>query len=101
MPDRREFLSEWTPRRRARVFACAGNSAKAATKHAFHQQSADGFMSAVCVHMRNAMVAVGDAIACVEVDAPRERETDGGLGRNRTGVRGFAVRCMTTLPPGR
>ncbi len=23
----------------------------------------------------------------------------GGLGRNRTGVRGFAVRCMTTLPP--
>ena len=25
----------------------------------------------------------------------------GGLGRNRTGVRGFAVRCMTTLPPGR
>ena len=26
--------------------------------------------------------------------------SDGGLGRNRTGVRGFAVRCMTTLPPG-
>src|SRR6185312_1938418 len=25
---------------------------------------------------------------------------NGGLGRNRTGVRGFAVRCMTTLPPG-
>ena len=25
----------------------------------------------------------------------------GGLGRNRTGVRGFAGRCMTTLPPGR
>ncbi len=25
----------------------------------------------------------------------------GGLGRNRTGVRGFAIRCMTTLPPGR
>lgn len=25
----------------------------------------------------------------------------GGQGRNRTGVRGFAVRCMTTLPPGR
>lgn len=24
----------------------------------------------------------------------------GGLGRNRTGVRGFAGRCMTTLPPG-
>ena len=24
----------------------------------------------------------------------------GGRGRNRTGVRGFAVRCMTTLPPG-
>jgi hypothetical protein len=29
------------------------------------------------------------------------REKDGGLGRNRTGVRGFAGRCMTTLPPGR
>src|SRR5690606_5723650 len=28
-------------------------------------------------------------------------ENIGGLGRNRTGVRGFAVRCMTTLPPGR
>lgn len=25
---------------------------------------------------------------------------NGGLGRNRTGVRGFAGRCMTTLPPG-
>ena len=25
----------------------------------------------------------------------------GGLGRNRTGVHGFAGRCMTTLPPGR
>jgi len=24
----------------------------------------------------------------------------GGLGRNRTGVHGFAGRCMTTLPPG-
>ena len=30
----------------------------------------------------------------------RARETDGGQGRNRTGVRGFAGRCMTTLPPG-
>ena len=29
------------------------------------------------------------------------RAVVGGLGRNRTGVRGFAVRCMTTLPPGR
>jgi hypothetical protein len=27
-------------------------------------------------------------------------QCNGGLGRNRTGVRGFAVRCMTTLPPG-
>ncbi len=26
--------------------------------------------------------------------------SDGGQGRNRTGVRGFAGRCMTTLPPG-
>jgi hypothetical protein len=26
---------------------------------------------------------------------------NGGQGRNRTGVRGFAGRCMTTLPPGR
>ena len=25
----------------------------------------------------------------------------GGWGRNRTGVRGFAGRCMTTLPPSR
>ncbi len=25
--------------------------------------------------------------------------TNGGWGRNRTGVRGVAVRCMTTLPP--
>ena len=24
----------------------------------------------------------------------------GGRGRNRTGVDGFAIRCMTTLPPG-
>jgi len=24
---------------------------------------------------------------------------DGGSGRNRTGVDGFAIRCMTTLPP--
>ncbi len=24
---------------------------------------------------------------------------NGGWGRNRTGVRGFAGRCMTTLPP--
>ncbi len=24
----------------------------------------------------------------------------GGRGRNRTGVHGFAIRCMTTLPPG-
>jgi hypothetical protein len=24
---------------------------------------------------------------------------DGGPGRNRTGIRGFAVRCITTLPP--
>lgn len=23
----------------------------------------------------------------------------GGWGRNRTGVHGFAIRCMTTLPP--
>ncbi len=25
---------------------------------------------------------------------------DGGPDRNRTGVRGFAGRCITTLPPG-
>ncbi len=25
----------------------------------------------------------------------------GGLGRNRTGIQGFAVLCITTLPPGR
>ena len=24
----------------------------------------------------------------------------GGLGRNRTGIEGFAVLCITTLPPG-
>jgi hypothetical protein len=30
----------------------------------------------------------------------RERSQHGGQGRNRTGVRGFAGRCMTTLPPG-
>ena len=24
----------------------------------------------------------------------------GGLGRNRTGIQGFAVLCITTLPPG-
>ena len=28
------------------------------------------------------------------------RSSNGGQGRNRTGVRGFAGRCMTTLPPG-
>ena len=27
------------------------------------------------------------------------RAKDGGAGRNRTGVHGVAVRCMTTLPP--
>lgn len=26
-------------------------------------------------------------------------ELNGGAGRNRTGVHGVAVRCMTTLPP--
>ena len=26
-------------------------------------------------------------------------EIIGGPGRNRTGIRGFAVRCITTLPP--
>ena len=26
-------------------------------------------------------------------------EINGGSGRNRTGVHGFAGRCMTTLPP--
>ena len=31
---------------------------------------------------------------------PGSRFRNGGQGRNRTGVRGFAVRCMTTLPPG-
>src|SRR5690606_7666171 len=34
-------------------------------------------------------------------DAPPQRGGIGGLGRNRTGVCGFAVRCMSTLPPGR
>ena len=29
----------------------------------------------------------------------RDREGFGGPGRNRTGIRGFAVRCITTLPP--
>ena len=28
-------------------------------------------------------------------------ESGGGPGRNRTGIRGFAVRCITTLPPDR
>ena len=28
-----------------------------------------------------------------------ERTNTGGEGRNRTGVHGFAGRCMTTLPP--
>src|SRR5262245_31482100 len=28
-----------------------------------------------------------------------DRLLRGGLGRNRTGSRGFAVRCITTLPP--
>ena len=31
--------------------------------------------------------------------APDHRES-GGRGRNRTGVHGFAVRCIATLPPG-
>jgi hypothetical protein len=30
-----------------------------------------------------------------------KREVDGGLARNRTGVHGFAVRCVTTPPRGR
>src|SRR5688572_2891532 len=35
-------------------------------------------------------------------DSPTSAGTirDGGQGRNRTGVDGFAGRCMTTLPPG-
>jgi hypothetical protein len=32
----------------------------------------------------------GDVLVIVEI---------GGPGRNRTGIRGFAVRCITTLPP--
>jgi hypothetical protein len=31
---------------------------------------------------------------------PASRVSNGGLGRNRTGVRGFAIRCITTLLPG-
>jgi hypothetical protein len=31
-------------------------------------------------------------------EAMRKKEV-GGPGRNRTGIRGFAVRCITTLPP--
>ncbi len=37
---------------------------------------------------------------CGKDETPQPIENTGGLGRNRTGVRGFAVRCMTTLPPG-
>ena len=29
----------------------------------------------------------------------RDMEKIGGSGRNRTGVDGFAIRCITTLPP--
>ena len=29
----------------------------------------------------------------------RDIEKIGGSGRNRTGVDGFAIRCITTLPP--
>ena len=37
----------------------------------------------------------GDAIPA----SPSDRLVIGGGGRNRTGVHGFAGRCITTLPP--
>ncbi len=37
------------------------------------------------------------SLLCLPISPPGRR--DGGAGRNRTGVHGVAVRCMTTLPP--
>ena len=60
-------------------------------------ESADG--SAVAALQRGL-----DAPYCNPIDQGGGREPtplrDGGQGRNRTGVHGFAGRCMTTLPPG-
>ncbi len=41
-------------------------------------------------------VATGDAAS---QEASQVLERNGGWGRNRTGVHGFAGRCITTLPP--
>lgn len=35
----------------------------------------------------------------ITVERIKNRMDTGGGGRNRTGVHGFAGRCMTTLPP--
>ncbi len=35
------------------------------------------------------------------MESLKDRKIDGGGRRNRTGVHGFAGRCMTTLPPRR
>ena len=37
---------------------------------------------------------------CELTDLKSEEEKNGGQGRNRTGVDGFAGRSITTLPPG-
>ena len=48
-------------------------------------------------HEPNSQVIAAHIIVILSVKiAKRSR---GGWGRNRTGVRGVAVRCMTTLPP--
>ena len=35
----------------------------------------------------------------IQMSTSIRRKRNGGWGRNRTGVNGVAVRCMTTLPP--
>src|SRR5690554_5986604 len=38
-------------------------------------------------------------LGCNDYKTLNRKSKNGGAGRNRTGVRGVAVRCMTTLPP--
>ena len=50
---------------------------------------------------RRGWVKVTQGNQTVAGPASSHRSSNGGQGRNRTGVRGFAGRCMTTLPPSR
>ncbi len=48
------------------------------------------------------IVGIGTYCNAITIEATfkiNATKSHGGAGRNRTGVDGFAIRCMTTLPP--